>query len=101
MFRSSLSNNRRLFLIVLVTIGANFSAAWSRAEDRVAAVGAKELALVDQLGDESYTVRERAAAELLRRGFDSVPALEKGVKHIDREFRLTDVDDRGADFGVA
>ena len=87
MFRSSLSNNRRLFLIVLVTIGASFPVAWSCAEDRVAAVGAKELALVDQLGDESYTVRERAAAELLRRGFDSVPALEKGVKHIDREVR--------------
>ena len=90
MISSNQSNKCRPLWILFVGISTSFFAAGSRAEDRVAAPGAAvaaERTLVDQLGDDSYTVRERAAAELLRRGFDSVPALEQGCKHIDREVR--------------
>ncbi len=43
--------------------------------------------LVQRLGDESFSERERAAADLLTRGRDAVAALEEGLKSPDAEVR--------------
>lgn len=43
--------------------------------------------LLDQLGDEQYSIREQAAEKLLRLGPPAVAVLQTGRKHPDREVR--------------
>jgi len=52
-----------------------------------AALMADALKLVDQLGDEQFSVREQATEKLLRLGLPSLKAIEQGSRHVDREIR--------------
>lgn len=44
--------------------------------------------LVEKLGDNSFEIRERAAAELIRHGLEARDALMSGLDHADLEIRL-------------
>lgn len=59
------------------------SPVWS-AESKVSDPHAQ---LVDQLGDDSYEVRERAAKQLIELGLDAKDALLQGTHHFDVEVR--------------
>ncbi|MCO6456722.1 MAG: hypothetical protein J5I93_15595 [Pirellulaceae bacterium] len=49
---------------------------------------AEAAALIDRLGDASYTARESAADRLLELGLAAKPALLEGMKHPDLEIRM-------------
>ncbi len=48
-----------------------------------------EAALIRLLGDPSYSVREHASKELLRRGRAVLPALQQGAQQGDLEIKAT------------
>lgn len=51
------------------------------------ALTAEALKLVEQLGDEQFSLREQATEKLLRLGLPSLKAIEQGSRHVDREIR--------------
>jgi hypothetical protein len=60
--------------------------------DRPATIGDEDIhvravALVQQLGDEHFAMREQAMSELIKMGLPSRKALEEGRGHADREIR--------------
>lgn len=55
------------------------------ADDAQVAEAAK---LVEQLGDEQFSVREQATERLMRMGLPSLKAIEQGSRHVDREIRF-------------
>ena len=50
--------------------------------------GTSPAALVQQLGDPSFAVRNRAMAQLVEQGVGAIDALERGVQSKDREIRF-------------
>jgi hypothetical protein len=72
----------------ILTIQANSWIPIVRATDKPPAPSAKELeALVHQLGDNNFSVREQAAKRLIALGRAARPALEAGLKDVDLEVR--------------
>lgn len=57
--------------------------------DRAGAVNmyARAVALVQELGDEQFSIRERATSRLIEMGLPAREALEEGRQHADREIR--------------
>lgn len=56
-------------------------------DEQLAKLEAEAAKLVDQLGDEQYSVREQASEKLTRMGLPSLKAIARGSKHVDREIR--------------
>ncbi len=73
-----------LLLAIMTTCGSSF------AEDTPRATGDRHTEagdLVRQLGDEQFSVRERATTRLIQMGISARKALEMGRNHADREIR--------------
>lgn len=78
---------RWLVLCCCVATGLTFRPDAAQAEQRGSERKLTPEALVEQLGDESYSLRERARLELERREFDAQTALEEGLASDDLEVR--------------
>lgn len=80
----------RLVVLVAVAVGLADTGVVARADEpaRASDTSSQLKHLVEQLGDQEFSLRERAAEQLLQRGMAAKPALLEGMKHPDLEIRL-------------
>lgn len=79
--------SRCLFLCFASSLLALASSPAAAENDEQESVLERSRALVAQLGDDEFAVRERATDELVKLGLAALPALEEGRKLADREIR--------------
>jgi hypothetical protein len=76
-----------VFGFVMLPFVVSVTSATADDNDNETATLKRARALVAQLGDEEFAVRENATDELVSLGLSALPALDEGRTHIDREIR--------------
>ncbi len=84
---------RRLSFVLVAGSVMLISAGVVRADDEAPApddkkIHAQAVELINQLGDDEFSIRERATDSLVKLGLPALGALEEGCKHADREIRF-------------